>query len=222
MDKRLQLLTQWLNTTLGSARGLAVPLSGGSDSALLFWLLSQHLGAKTVGVHVGDSLRCRDWFESVGTVRFVPPIAGDDDPETLRWAKMRSLCLRERRWLLGSRNRTEDVFGTYSLASCTATHYPLIGLWKSDVMELCQLVGVPDEVLASSRQADPACGRPAEMADIPLEVVDAFLQLKVGGSTTRDTTALTEDRRSYLESIYRRNLFKQGLPVRGPIISTTG
>ena len=59
------------------------------------------------------------------------------------------------------------------------------------------------------------------MSEIPLEVVDAFLQLKVDGRTTRDTTALTEERRAYLESVYQRNLFKHGLPVRGPLIQST-
>src|SRR5207249_7692364 len=35
-----------------------------------------------------------------------------------------SMCLTENRWLVGARTRTEEVFGTYSLASRLATYLP--------------------------------------------------------------------------------------------------
>jgi lincosamide nucleotidyltransferase A/C/D/E len=102
------------------------------------------------------------------------------------------------------------------LASRVATYLPLAGLWKSEVMELAAVVGVPVEVLASSRRADPECGRPQEMADIPFETVDGFLQVRVGEWPESDLAGLPAAAIAYLDSVYRRNGFKAGLPLRGP------
>ena len=44
-------------------------------------------------------------------------------------------------------------------------------------MALCKAAGVPNEVIASSRRADPKCGRPRTMAAIPFERVDRFLEV---------------------------------------------
>jgi NH3-dependent NAD+ synthetase len=98
-----------------------------------------------------------------------------------------------------------------------ATYQPLAGTWKTEVMELCDLVGVPREITDSSRQADPACGRPMEMADIPFAQVDLFLQVKIGQRPPSDLAGLDEAQRAYLESVYQRNEFKKHLPLRPPV-----
>ena len=222
MDPRLESIIDWIRRTTDTAggRGALVPVSGGSDSALCFWLCAKALPPRyAIAAYVGDGLRCRPWFESLGPLHVFPKPAHDGvaDPEALRWAMMISHGRRERCWMVGSRNRTEDVFGTYSLASRVATYLPLAGMWKSEVMELCGRVGVPDEILASSRQADPACGRPQEMADIPFRSVDLFLQVKVGERPEPDLAALCEAQLGYLESVYRRYTFKKQLPLRPPL-----
>ena len=219
MDPRLTKLINWMASSAAPANGLLVPLSGGSDSALIFWLLNQAFPAnKIIGVHIGDNLRCRQWFESIGTVRLVakPTLSAGQDAEVMRWATVQSLCVNERRWLVGSRTRTEEALGTFSYASCVATYLPLASILKSEVMELCALVGVPEEILASSRRADPDCGRPQAMAEIPLEQIDIFLRVKLQELEASALDALSEGAVQYLENVYRRNQFKRVLPKRGP------
>jgi NH3-dependent NAD+ synthetase len=216
-DHRLTEVIDWIGQTtdVAGGRGALVPVSGGSDSALCFWLCARALPpGRTIAAFVGSNLRCREWFERIGPVRFLPDLPPDAHPEAARWALMLSLSLAERGWLVGTRNRTEEVLGTYSLASRVATYLPLAGLWKTEVMQLAGAVGVPAEILASSRRADPSCGRPQEMADIPFEVVDAFLRVRVGERPESDLVALPPGAVAYLEAVYRRNRFKTGLPLR--------
>ena len=130
---------------------------------------------------------------------------------------MLSQSLEVRGWLVGSRNRTEEVLGTYSLASRIATYLPLAHLWKSEVMRLARYVGVPDEILQSSRRADPACGRPQEMADIPFEMVDLFLQVMIGEQPVSQLATMPLAQREYIQRVYDRNRFKLSLPLRPPV-----
>ncbi len=216
MDKRLTSLIDWIRNEAAAAKGLLVPISGGSDSALVFWLCNQAYPEKTVGVYAGDvnSLRCRSWFESVAKVITIPsPTA--DDKEAARWTEFLALGRKENRWLVGSRNRTEDVMGTFSMASRLATFLPVAGMWKGEVMELADIIGVPSEVTESSRKADPDCGRPVEMAEIPLEDIDRFLRVKLG-ELDASALALDEPRRLYLEHVFQANSFRTQLPKRGP------
>jgi NH3-dependent NAD+ synthetase len=216
MDQRLDAIIAWIRSTAGDARGLLVPVSGGSDSALCFWLCVQALPGRVLATCVGETLRARSWFEALGPVEVLSSPVGPGDAEALRWAVLISHGLNRGHWLAGSRNRTEDVFGTYSLASRVATFLPLVGLWKSEVMVLCEQVGVPAEIVRSSRRADPACGRPEELAEIPFHLVDRFLQVKQGERPVEDLATLGEARLRYLEGIHRYNQFKKQLPLRGP------
>ncbi len=216
MDKRLHMLIDWVGETASKANGLVVPVSGGSDSALTFFILNQAYPTKTLGVYAGENLRARQWFEKTGKVSFMPLDAGGRNPEVARMAMFLSLALKEQRWLVGTRNRSEDTLGTFSLASRVAVYLPIVGLWKAEVLELAAQVGVPDEVLASSRRADPECGRPAELAEIPIESIDLFLKVKEGLLSQDELSALTTEQTTYLEQVYTSNQFRRGLPTRGP------
>jgi NH3-dependent NAD+ synthetase len=223
-DPRLDAIITWIRQTtdVAGGRGVLVPVSGGSDSALCLWLCAQGLPRdRALAAYVGGAshpLRCQPWFESMAELHILPaPPDAVPDPEVFRWAGMLHHARANRCWLAGSRTRTEETFGTYSLASRLATYQPLAATWKTEVMQLCDLVGVPREITASSRQADPACGRPTQMADIPFTHVDQFLQVKVGQRPPADLAALDEQQRAYLESVYQRNQFKKHLPLRPPI-----
>lgn len=219
LDARLQVIIDWIRerTDVEAGRGALVPVSGGSDSALGFWLCAQALPpGRAIGAFVGSGLRCRGWFEQFGPVRLLPEPLVSSHIEATRWALMLSLSLDVRGWLVGTRNRTEDVLGTYSLASRVATLLPLAGLWKSEVMELALGVGVPEEILESSQRADPSCGRPQAMADIPFETIDRFLQVRLGERAESDLDAIAPATVKYLDSVYRRNRFKQALPLFAP------
>lgn len=213
-QKRLNDLIGFAAKATARAKGLLVPVSGGSDSALAFWILNQACKDKVVGVFCGQDLRCKEWFESTGSMRVVEQPTFLKDKETARWALFHDLSLRENRWLVGTRNRSEDVFGTFSLASRIATFLPIVGVWKSDVMKLCEIVGIPAEITKSSRRADPDCGRPSELAEIPLERIDIFLKSKLG---IRSMRGLTRAQITYLEHVFEANNFRHGLPVKGPV-----
>jgi NH3-dependent NAD+ synthetase len=218
-DLRLTQLIAWIRRTtdVPGCPGLLVPVSGGSDSALCFWLCAQALPpGRAVAVFAGTGLRCRDWFEDLGPVHSLPGPPPDAHPEAARWAAVLALALGGAGWLVGSRNRTEDLLGTYSLASRVATYLPLAGLWKSEVMRLAAAVGVPAEILASSHRADPECGRPQEMADISFEAVDVFLRVRVGERPESNLAELPAGAVAYLDAVYQRNRFKAALPLRGP------
>jgi NH3-dependent NAD+ synthetase len=217
MDSRLAVIIDWLRASTGieDGRGALVPVSGGSDGGLCFWLCCQAFPPGTaVAAFSGQKLRCRDWFESLGPVRFLPEPERNEHVEAGRWAMMLSEALATRRWLVGTRNRTEQTLGTYSLASRVATCLPLARLWKSEVMELCRSIGMPEAILESSRRADPSCGRPNELAEIPFDHVDLFLQVRCGERPEAELQRLAPGALCYLDSLYKRNRFKTRLPIR--------
>ena len=215
-NKKIDALFHWIEETAATATGLLIPVSGGSDSALCFWLCAQVFPEKTFAVHAGNALRAASWFESVGEVEYVDIPGTHEEREEMRWARVLSLGLSRRAWLVGSRNRTEDLLGTYSLASRLCAYLPLVGTWKSDVLALCAYIDVPEEIITSSLRADPGCGRPAELAEIPFEKVEAFLMGRSGEAGRDDVQMEDSAQVRYLKSIQRYNAFKITLPLRGP------
>lgn len=206
------LMNQMVNT-VASAKRLIVPISGGSDSALTFSLLSKLYPDKTMGIYIGSDLREKKWFEETGPTSLLdvgPEIAKS---ETYRWATILNYTLLQGGWLVGSRTKTEDLLGTYSLASRVATYLPLVNIWKTDVMAMCKALKVPKAILDSSRKADPDCGRSPEMAEIPLEVIDNYLKYTVSGLGSVDPDP-TPEQMAYLGSIRAFNQFKSMLPIK--------
>lgn len=223
MTNEIDRLIDWIRSAAAPADGLTVPVSGGSDGALALWLCARAYPGKTRALHLGDRLRARPWFESIAPLKVVPlptvPVAPGDpeiNAEAMRWAIVASHAVSND-WPVGTRNRTEEVLRTYSRASQIATFLPIVGVWKSDVMKLCSHIGVPAEILASSRKPDPICGRPRELADIGIEKIDAFLKAAIGEATP-GSEELSEEERSYLERLYASTSFKASLPHRGPAI----
>ncbi len=214
MQAKIDALTGWIRTTSAGAKKLLVPVSGGSDSALCFRLCMEAAPEKTVGIHAGERLRCREWFDRISPVEIVDVPGLYPEREEMRWGRFLSTSLMMGAWLVGSRNRTEDALGTYSLASRVATYLPLVGVWKSEVMALCRFVGVPDEIIASSYRADPNCGRPKELAEIPHALIETFLRARAGEAA--DLSALSPEQIAYLDRILNFNAFKKTLPLRGP------
>jgi NH3-dependent NAD+ synthetase len=216
MEERLAVLKKWISETVPPHLGVIIPVSGGTDSALTFWLYNQVFPDRTVGVFFGSKLRSRAWFESVGTIRQIELTVSPHDPETTRWLHILNTAIKESRILVGTRNKTEQYLGAYSNASRLAYHLPLVGTWKSTILDLCGHIGVPEEVICSSREADPVCGRPEALAQIPFSAVDAFLSQKISGLT--GPLALDTNQHAYLEDLYIRNSFKKEFPVEGPTL----
>ncbi len=216
-QEKVALLLSWLKENIPDGPNILIPISGGSDSALCFWLCNQVFKDRTKGISIGSRLRSKEWFEEIGDVELHNIEFDGDNPEVARWAHFLKICLTENRILVGSRNRTESVLGTFSNASRVATFLPLGGLWKHEVMELCDFVGIPEEITASSRQADPECGRPEKMADIQYDAVDRFLQEKLGMIVDSSLVEPSMEQRAYLETVYSQNSYKTNLPLSGPV-----
>jgi NH3-dependent NAD+ synthetase len=215
-QRTIDVLRGWLTETAPPDARLLVPVSGGSDSSFCFWLCNQELGRATLGVYVGTGLRRRDWLDGIGDLIVSGVDYGDVNPEIRRWALFLGMALAEDRILVGSRNLTEQTLGTFSNASRVAALLPLSGLWKHQVMELCEYVGVPEEIIASSRHADPECGRPQELADIPYGVVDGFLCEKLGLTVGGGLGRASVEQSDYLEALYAKYSYKSRLPMHGP------
>lgn len=218
-EPRVLKLVNWIYTNAAAAHELVVPVSGGSDSALAFALCAMAHPDKTLGVFLGppEKLRCRQWFEGIGKVMFVDDVQPiGKDAEIARWMRLLQLSNSRNAWLVGSRNHTEELTGFYSLVSRVATFLPLSGIWKSEVMELCRLIGVPEAVTASSRRADPDCGRPPELAEIPLEMIDTFLRVQEGQLPQAALFSMTAVQVDYLRGLISKNRFKRFLPTKGP------
>lgn len=213
---KLDELVSWIKENAVNANALLVPISGGSDSALSFYLCATAYPQKTVGVFAGrpSELREKDWFERNGKVEYTEVSGTYEDRESIRWAKLNALSIQKKAWLVGSRNKTEDLLGTYSLASRIATVLPLVGVWKSEVLKLCEKAGVPSSIVASSLRADPECGRPEELSAISYGKIELFLKEKIGISGNFGNVTLNPQERTYLEGIYNYNQFKKGLPIQ--------
>lgn len=218
-DARVLKLVNWIRKTAAPAQRLVIPVSGGSDSSLVFKLCTMAYPEKTLGVFVGkpEELRCRDYLESLGRIEYVTDFESfTGNAEVDRWARFLTLSIQVNGWLVGCRNHTEDLVGLYSMASRAATYLPLINVWKSDVMDLCAAVGIPSEITDSSRRADPNCGRPEELAEIPLELIDTYMRVHTGELPESALTVMTEAQREYLAEVVAANSFKRFLPTPGP------
>lgn len=224
----VEYLIEKIKKATADAPRLYVPISGGSDSALTFWLLNQACPNKTIGLNCRTSydttsgILGRKWIENTGRlITIYLPYCGYKEIEQFRWSKLLSFSLghdldleSKPGWLVGCRNRTEHVLGTYSLASRVATFLPIITLWKSQVLQIGQEIGIPAEVLLSSRKADPDCGRPQELANISIEAIDEFCKFCVDNTKLNiDPKIVNREQLDYLLGIKERNDFKRKLPV---------
>lgn len=222
-QKAIDSLTGWVAQTTARERGLLLPVSGGSDSALAAFICREAVGEDVRGIYFGEpgSMRCQDWFEQYLPIEIVETRDTNLDPEVERWAHVLTRALAESRITVSTRNKTESILGMYSMASRAAGMHPLIGVWKTDVMRLCEYVGVPEAVMASSKQADADCGRPAELAALTFEQVDTWVKVATHEASEQDlmSTGIGEAEDNYLMSVWLRNRFKGKLPYEGPEVS---
>jgi NH3-dependent NAD+ synthetase len=129
-------------------------------------------------------------------------------------------------WVVGTHNATEDVLGTYSNISKAVSLMPLVNLWKSEILEICQWLGVPTLAIEHSRQADCDCGR-YDIAAAHIPEIDAILKHE-GGFGVAD---LTESKAGLGDELWGRLVafvaeqksaggFKKRIPYR-PVVKTT-
>ena len=110
-------------------------------------------------------------------------------------------------WVVGTRNRTEDMLHNYSNTSLAASCQPIIHLWKSEVLEISEYLGVPKIALDKSCETDCICGRMALAAN-HIKEVDMLLQ-------DRNANVESELRSHLLKFIgaqIGKNSFKKNIP----------
>ena len=211
-------LVSWCKDDFAKAKGIYVPISGGSDGALLANIIHLSYPQKTYCVHFGNSksLKAADWFEEQFNVVYKDIVQPLEFAEEKRWHLLQTMALAKNFWIAGSRNKTESVIGNFSLASSVCRVFPIANVWKSDVMLLGKYLGFPDKIMQSSRKADPTCGRTQEMVDIGIERTDLFFKIKLGLEPEAKLADFSKNEAKSLNGWYKRNTFKRN-PVRyGP------
>lgn len=134
-----------------------------------------------------------------------------------RWADLmrRSLNGSDKRskmadgnfWVVGTRNRTEEMLGTFSNISGCASLQPLLRLWKSDVLSICKHLGVPGVAIEHARQADCDCGR-YDLAAAHIEEIDAIL----AGANPAVSDAIREKLHTFIAEQTAEAAFKKRIP----------
>lgn len=212
-------MVEWLKEATNDAAGLVVPLSG-TDSALAFLLAVQAKPGRVVAVHYGENYPFRDWFAQFGEVEVVKlpeyPFLDIDD---YRWAAIQTYARTRGYWIVGTRNRNEELTNDYSQASRVAVIQPLLRFWKSEVLLLCRHLGVPNDLLAAGWMGDPhcECHRPEVMRNLPVfELVLAVREGEVSEAEARQNP-LYHGAVQRLEVILRKRIPKDRLPYCPPI-----
>lgn len=110
-------------------------------------------------------------------------------------------------WVVGTRNRTEDVLYNYSVASTVATVQPIIKLWKSEIMDICEYLQVPRLVIEKSCEADCICGREQLRAEHGRE-----LDTLLADPTANVEPELKKMLINYINERIRKGSFKLHIP----------
>jgi NH3-dependent NAD+ synthetase len=239
-EATIDSLIRWLegmhSTRAPHSPGLALQVSGGTDSALALWICEKALPGRVEALFFGRKLRGEEWFESIapGRVRTLQlpdvdisqlrPALGDSwhlgtvdvDPDPLRWAIAQTVAKYSHRWLVGTLNRSELVLGNYSNASRAAVVNPLENLWKSEILELCRFIGVPESIIASSNMIDCDCGRPAELVKHGLHTVDRYLMVLEGELHPDAANDIPAAHRAYIDRLRSTTSFRQEIPYPAP------
>lgn len=137
-----------------------------------------------------------DWMRTVANVE-TPlevrvPLGGNEDQQ--RWADIHLRALNHVEshegmptrkpvpyepgfnfWVVGCTNLTEFTLGKFSLLSDSVSIQPIRSLWKSEIMDICTRLNVPQSVMEAARMGDCYCGR-EELAAENIELIDAILR----------------------------------------------
>jgi hypothetical protein len=162
-SKAYDELVQWTAQATREAPGLVLGVSG-TDSGLAYrictdaWKVAGKDPAAVVGIHYGTTHRKWDWFKQYGTFAIRRPSKKNHiEEDVYRWAGLQTYAVKNRHWLVGTRNKTEQLTGDYSNASQVAVIQPIVALWKSEVFELCKRISMPQEIIDSGWMGDPFC-----------------------------------------------------------------
>lgn len=118
----------------------------------------------------------------------------------------------EQYWVVGTRNRTEDVLLNYSNASMTASLQPIIHLWKSEILQISQYLGVPQIAIDKSCETDCICGR-LSLPARHIPEVDRLLMVRCGElSNAKVSSVLSQPLTKFIAEQIAKARFKKNIP----------
>ncbi len=188
------------------ASGVVVGLSGGSDSTVAVALAVRALGASRVkGVRLPDRESSRESVEIAGRVAdflgigvetvditpmvesfleavglsysTAPRIVKGNVKVRCRMVTLYTIANAERRLVLGTSDRSEWLIGYFTKwGDGCADLYPIIGLFKTQVIELGKYLGLPEEAVSRPPTPDLWPGHTAyEELGLTYNVIDRVL-----------------------------------------------
>lgn len=221
-------LTNKVKMSANPVPGFIVGLSG-TDSIVTFILLnevSKTEGYKVLGVHYVDrvpapnSLFMRETFPWLKE-KFPEAIiqvsqtscensarADNGNLDQIRWGDLHYRAVEQRYWTASTVNATEKALGTFGIMANSASIAPIISLYKSEVLQICEEYGVPSVVIAASRLPDCICGR-EEFAAENIELIDEILRYNLSKDYSGELIKKAMD---YVRDTKRANDFKTRTP----------
>lgn len=107
-------------------------------------------------------------------------------------------------WVVGTRNKSEDTLLYYSNASMAVSVQPTLHLWKSEILQLAEYLGVPKIAIDKSCETDCICGRMA-LASNHIQEVDWILQ----GNSDKVPEPLRGQLNKFINAQISKNAFKK-------------
>lgn len=210
-NRKLNKIYSLIKKTDSSDRPIYIPISGGTDSALTFYLYNQVYPKRTLGIYFGDRLPFEKWFTQIGKV-IKETRWNTYDKEIARWSKLLEKSIKDGAIIIGTRNRTEHLLGTFSHASRLSFHLPIISLFKNEVLQICEEIGCPNEMIEESRKPDASCGRYAEYTKIGIEKIDEYVKM-IHDNKVKKEVLKSKDFK-YIKDLYNKNSYKKNLPIK--------
>jgi NH3-dependent NAD+ synthetase len=120
---------------------------------------------------------------------------------------------------VGTRNATENAIGGYTLITSAVSLFPIKHIYKTEVVDLCRHLGVPEIAIEKSQEIDCDCGR-FEVQAHNMRELDMFIMAKRGlidksRLDTIDSETLRNVRAFYFEE-HAINEFKERTPYSQP------
>lgn len=132
------------------------------------WLTEQYPNAKVI-VDTSIDWRCDGlrWGALMDM-----SVVSNDRKRTIRLPE-------EQYWVVGTKNRTEELLLTFSNASTAVSVQPLTSLWKTEILQMADYLGVPKIAIAKSCETDCICGR-QQLAATYVKEIDILLMVRQG------------------------------------------
>jgi NAD+ synthase len=219
-----------------------VGLSGGIDSAVVAFLVAEAIGAERLLAVLmpyrtsspdsrSDAEAVVDRLGCASEVVDISPMvdaffAGDPDASSLRrgnfMARQRMAVLYDRSvtWsglVVGTGNKTESLIGYTTLFGDSACAFNPIGdLYKSQIRQVAEAVGVPEAIIRKAPSADLWPGQTDEAeADISYPILDRLLFWRVDKRRSVDEVVALGFDRALVERVDRMiagSEFKRQVP----------